>query len=166
MPYVREACTRVRTQHGLPPLPSVGVATSDGPTDGEPTPTSVAHFPTGGVAGPDPGPAPVLASKSTPAPVTPPSLTVTPSDLYRPLLTEVVTTTGHLALFNQLLQKARIFCEWEYTNGNGEGVQTTPIWIATAKVGTEQYGSGRGSTKKAARNEAAKVGLVKLGIVV
>jgi ribonuclease III len=44
------------------------------------------------------------------------------------------------------------------------GLRTTPMWSVTVKVDGELYGSGRGVTKKLARNEAAKVGLGKLGI--
>lgn len=43
---------------------------------------------------------------------------------------------------------------------------TTPIWTVRVEVDGEVYGRGRGNTKKAARNEAAKEGLVRMGIVV
>ncbi|KAI6024465.1 ribonuclease III domain-containing protein [Pisolithus marmoratus] len=54
--------------------------------------------------------------------------------------------------------------EWVYTNGPGDGIVTTPIWSVKAEVNGEVYGKGMGRTKKAARNEAAKEGLKKLGI--
>ena len=50
--------------------------------------------------------------------------------------------------------------------GLGEGTKTTPIWVVRAMVEGECLGRGRGSTKKAARNEAAKEGLLALGIYV
>lgn len=47
-----------------------------------------------------------------------------------------------------------------------KGTHTTPVWYAKAIVDGEFYGRGRGNTKKAAKNEAAKEGLVKLGVEV
>ncbi|KAI6023301.1 ribonuclease III [Pisolithus marmoratus] len=67
------------------------------------------------------------------------------------------STCGHLALFNQLMNKKQLDVEWVYTNGPGDGIVTTPIWSVKAEVNGER-------TKKAARNEAAKEGLKKLGI--
>ena len=46
------------------------------------------------------------------------------------------------------------------------GTKTTPVWYVKVIVDGQFYGKGRGSTKKAARNEAAKVGLEKMGIFV
>ena len=40
------------------------------------------------------------------------------------------------------------------------------MWYVKVMVDGEFYGRGRGNTKKAARNEAAKEGLEKMGIVV
>ena len=94
------------------------------------------------------------------------------------------TTIGHLALFNQHLQKANRQVEWIYSNeadnsqDNGYtdmglspdlaiiGTKTTPIWYVKVMVDGEFHGRGRANNKKAARNEAAKEGLQKLGIVV
>ncbi|KAH6914671.1 hypothetical protein BKA70DRAFT_1256728 [Coprinopsis sp. MPI-PUGE-AT-0042] len=45
-----------------------------------------------------------------------------------------------------------------------KGTTLTPVWYVKVLVDGEFYGRGRGNTKKAARNEAAKEGLVKLGI--
>ncbi|KAI0638442.1 ribonuclease III [Trametes polyzona] len=73
---------------------------------------------------------------------------------------------GHLSLFNQHLQQRCKSIEWVYSDSAGEGTRTTPIWVVRAMVDGECLGRGRGSTKKAARNEAAKEGLVKLGIAV
>ncbi|KAF8897912.1 ribonuclease III domain-containing protein, partial [Infundibulicybe gibba] len=87
------------------------------------------------------------------------------------------TTIGHLALFNQHLQKADRAVEWIYSDraplhgtwGTGtdaiaRGTMTTPMWYVKVMVDGEFFGQGRGGTKKAARNEAAKEGLKKLGI--
>ncbi|KAJ3490725.1 hypothetical protein NLI96_g1207 [Meripilus lineatus] len=46
----------------------------------------------------------------------------------------------------------------------GEGSRTTPIWVVRAMVQGECLGRGRGSTKKAAKNEAAKEGLKNMSI--
>lgn len=73
---------------------------------------------------------------------------------------------GHLSLFNQHLQQQLKSIEWVYSDSAGEGTRTTPIWVVRAMVDGECLGRGRGSTKKAARNEAAKEGLAKLGIAV
>ena len=73
---------------------------------------------------------------------------------------------GHLSLFNQYLQQKNLVVEWVYADSAGEGTKTTPIWIVRAMVDEQCFGRGRGNTKKAAKNEAAKEGLVKLGIEV
>jgi len=96
------------------------------------------------------------------------------------------TTIGHLALFNQHLQKANQSVEWVYSDGVGygrvgaaadgaggtdlevavRGTKTTPVWFVRVLVDGEFYGMGKGNTKKAARNEAAKEGLEKMGVFV
>ena len=53
--------------------------------------------------------------------------------------------------------------EWVYTDSAGQGSKITPIWAVRAMVGNECLGRGRGSTKKAAKNEAAKEGLKTIG---
>jgi ribonuclease-3 len=100
---------------------------------------------------------------------------------------------GHLALFNQCLQKGEARVEWVYSdqhpfgpsdghgvNGGGvarantpndsfaagAGNKSTPVWSAQVLVDGEVYGRGRGNTKKAARNECAKQGLVRMGVAV
>jgi ribonuclease-3 len=93
-------------------------------------------------------------------------------------------TIGHLALFNQHLQKANTKVEWIYSDGDAvrrdgdvdmdmtpgdvllKGTKATPVWYVKVTVDGEFYGRGRGNTKKAARNEAAKEGLKKMGVVV
>ncbi|KAF8076702.1 ribonuclease III domain-containing protein [Lyophyllum atratum] len=87
-----------------------------------------------------------------------------------------MTTIGHLALFNQHLQKSDRQVEWIYSGSDDsadpgaedemQGTKTTPVWFVKVVVDGEFYGKGRGNTKKAARNEAAKVGLEKMGIFV
>jgi ribonuclease III len=96
----------------------------------------------------------------------PDSMLSPPPSPPHPRLTAAPTTIGHLALFNQQLQKANKPVEWIYSDGTGEGTKTTPIWIVRCEVEGEIYGRGQGGTKKSARNEAAKEGLKKMGIEV
>lgn len=74
-----------------------------------------------------------------------------------------VPSVGHLSLFNQYLQQKSQAVEWVYADSEGEGTKTTPIWVVRAMVNGECLGRGRGSTKKAAKNEAAKEGLKAMG---
>ncbi|KAF9464826.1 ribonuclease III domain-containing protein [Collybia nuda] len=89
------------------------------------------------------------------------------------------TTIGHLALFNQHLQKHNCQVEWIYSDKGFDnedpnapkdtlirGTKTTPVWFVKVMVDGTFYGRGRGNTKKAARNEAAKGGLEMMGIFV
>lgn len=105
-----------------------------------------------------------------------PSPRFTPSNNMETAVSSL-TTIGHLALFNQQLQKTDRQFEWIYSDvaddsvGKPEenvlkGTKTTPVWFVKVMVDGELYGRGRGSTKKAARNEAAKLGLERLGIFV
>ena len=145
-PYADAAYQIVRQQHGLPPLPPsfLGGVTRHPPNDPSAPPAQIFTD---------------LGELST------------------------TTTIGHLALFNQHLQKANREVEWIYSNGadptdNGYtdmglspdlaimGTKTTPVWYVKVMVDGEFHGRGRANTKKAARNEAAKEGLRKLGIVV
>ncbi|KAH7931159.1 ribonuclease III [Leucogyrophana mollusca] len=123
-PYTTEAYHRIRSQHGLPPVPVL-----------DPTPPT----------------------SSTLQPLPPWS---------KPRPSQCPTTIGHLALFNQQLQRENKEVEWVYADGQGEGTKTTPIWMVRVMVNGEQLGRGQGNTKKAARNEAAKEGLQKMGIYV
>lgn len=87
-----------------------------------------------------------------------------------------LTTIGHLALFNQQLQKSDRQVEWIYSHSPDDdkqveeparkGTNTTPVWFVKVLVDGQFYGRGRGNTKKAARNEAAKTGLQMMGIFV
>jgi len=137
-PYAEAAYNVVRAQHGLPPI------SSSPRSEGAVSPTS-------------------SSSSSSP-----------------PLGTD--PTTGHLALFNQQLQKSSKRVEWVYSeehpfgdgagasaDGNGSlvhGNKTTPVWYGQVLVDGIVYGRGRGTTKKAAKNEAAKQGLLHMGITV
>ncbi|KAH8834115.1 ribonuclease III [Flagelloscypha sp. PMI_526] len=93
-------------------------------------------------------------------------------------------TTGHLALFNQHIQKLNKEVEWLYVEITTPPLstadakaskdpdsdilvhlnKTTPVWEVKCCTDGEIIGRGRGLTKRGARNEAAKEGLQKLGI--
>ncbi|KAI0340803.1 ribonuclease III [Trametopsis cervina] len=79
---------------------------------------------------------------------------------------QVAATVGHLSLFNQCLQQANKSVEWEFSDSAGQGTKTTPIWAVRAIVDRQCLGRGRGNTKKAAKNEAAKEGLKTMGVYV
>ncbi|TBU47257.1 ribonuclease III [Dichomitus squalens] len=143
-PYIVEAYRIVRVQHGLPP---------------DPVP-----------------PYPLLHSAYRHVSLTPPmrgSGVATPDNSGIPASSwsippppRIPGNVGHLSLFNQHMQQQGKFVEWVYTDSEGEGTKTTPIWVVRAMCEGECLGRGRGSTKKAARNEAAKEGLVHLGIYI
>ncbi|KAF9238836.1 ribonuclease III [Melanogaster broomeanus] len=156
-PYTTEAYIYVRTQHGLPPLPAP-VA----PPLAASTSTSSNSSGSSDHSG---APTPAPASAPDESADTRASIRSALSHR-RPHASGTPTTTGHLALFNQQLQKARREVEWLYSDGVGQGTDTTPIWVVRVEVDGEVFGKGRGGTKKAARNEAAKEGLVRMGIVV
>ena len=92
---------------------------------------------------------------------TPPSdpLTLSQTDAGE-LANTTTTTIGHLALLNQHLAKAGSQVEWIYCND-----PLAPVWNVKVMIDGEYFGRGRGNTKKAARNEAAREGLHKLGVV-
>ncbi|KAI0268136.1 hypothetical protein BC834DRAFT_968356 [Gloeopeniophorella convolvens] len=74
-------------------------------------------------------------------------------------------TFGHLGLFNQRLQQQGKAIEWVFGDSmGGESTMATPVWVAEARVDGECWGAGRGNTKKSAKNEAAKVGLRRMGV--
>lgn len=101
-----------------------------------------------------------------PAPPSPTSSSSSEPPAFPPAApTRSVPSVGHLSLFNQHLQQHGKAVEWSYADSAGEGSKTTPIWVVRAIVGGECLGRGRGSTKKAAKNEAAKEGLRNLGVV-
>jgi ribonuclease-3 len=92
------------------------------------------------------------------------------------------TNIGHLALFNQRLQKGDQRVEWVYSDQHpfgddanadapaadrfAHGNKSTPVWAVQVLVDGQVWGKGKGNTKKAARNEAAKQGLVRMGVAV
>jgi ribonuclease-3 len=150
LPYTAAAYYLVRTQHGLPALPT-----------------------------PSPTPLPTPSDSSSP----PSTYTATAIEPLPdpPSFIGLTTTIGHLALFNQHLQKVNRSVEWVYSKGfwdwdwdpEGAGLAAradtrtqTPVWAVRVLVDGVFFGRGRGNTKKAARNEAAKEGLEKLGIFV
>ncbi|KAF9816511.1 hypothetical protein IEO21_04039 [Rhodonia placenta] len=94
---------------------------------------------------------------------TPPATPLSPGG-GRPAPSHSSATIGHLSLFNQHLQQQGKTIEWVWRDSEGQGTRTTPIWVVQAIVGEDCVGRGRGSTKKAAKNEAAKEGLARLGI--
>ncbi|KAH7887466.1 ribonuclease III [Phlebopus sp. FC_14] len=161
-PYTTEAYTLVRKEHGLspPPPPPVAppmAASTSTSSDSSGTSTNAA--------------VPTSESDASTDSTGPTSKTTAPTSRRapvqsRPPATGTPTTTGHLALFNQQVQKSQCEVEWVYTDGVGEGTRTTPIWVVRVEVDGVVFGSGKGGTKKAARNEAAKEGLVRMGIVV
>jgi hypothetical protein len=89
-------------------------------------------------------------------------------------------TSGHLALFNQRLQKGNQLVEWVYSDQHpfgddadaeapaddrfAHGNKSTPVWAVQVLVDGQVWGMGKGNTKKAARSEAAKQGLVRMGV--
>ncbi|KAJ7167680.1 ribonuclease III domain-containing protein [Mycena filopes] len=74
------------------------------------------------------------------------------------------TTIGHLALFNQQLQKGGQRVEWVYSDQHpfGSGSNSDDGGGDQVDAGVVRAGARR--PKKAARNEAAKEGLVRLGV--
>ncbi|OSD04578.1 ribonuclease III [Trametes coccinea BRFM310] len=148
-PFLAVAYRIVRVQHGLSPEPPY-------PTSPPPS-YSYATTGTNGAARPLGAPG---GGAGAGAPPFPPQTWSTPPPPRMP------ASIGHLSLFNQHLQQQCKNVEWVYVDSAGEGTRTTPIWVVRAMVDGECLGNGRGSTKKAARNEAAKEGLVKLGVPV
>ena len=74
----------------------------------------------------------------------------------------VLQPTGHLSLFNQTLSQRAKFVEWVFEDGAVQG--RTPMWYVEALVDSRCVGKGKGGTKKAAKNEAAKHALIYLGV--
>jgi ribonuclease-3 len=72
-------------------------------------------------------------------------------------------TLGHLGLFNQRLQQHNKPIEWVFDDTITESTNATPFWVAKAVVDGECWGTGHGNNKKAAKNEAAKQGLRRMG---
>ena len=155
-PYLAEAYRIVRVQHGLSPEPEPVYPTlrtiyrhvSLTPPLSGPSRTATPDL--AGVLAGGPGGVQGLPAQSWSIPPPP----------------RIPGNVGHLSLFNQYMQQQGKCVEWVYLDSEGEGTKTTPIWVVRAMVEGECLGRGRGSTKKAARNEAAKEGLLALGIYV
>ncbi|KAK7062186.1 Phosphoadenosine phosphosulfate reductase [Favolaschia claudopus] len=152
-PYAQVAYAAVRGEHGLPPLHIAAPSPDSGITGSPSSPAPSSHS-SGDWNGNGGG------------------------------------NIGHLALFNQRLQNGEARVEWLFSDlhpfGEGPGAadvhgmgnngsasfvgvqgnKSTPVWSAQVLVDGEVYGRGRGNTKKAAKNEAAKHGLARLGVVV
>jgi ribonuclease III len=92
------------------------------------------------------------------APPTPP-----PESRRPPTRGGTAATQGHLGLFNQRLQQFNKPIEWVFDDTITESSKATPFWAARALVDGDCWGIGRGNTKKAAKNEAAKQGLRRMG---
>jgi Double-stranded RNA binding motif len=71
--------------------------------------------------------------------------------------TPLLRTFGH---FIQHLQKANRVVEWVYDDGEDTVTNVSHYWIARVLVDGMYLRSGKGRTKKKARNEAAKEGLM------
>lgn len=72
---------------------------------------------------------------------------------------------GYLSLFNQHCQQKNLEVDWKYCDVPG-GTKATPVWSVDAIINGNIVGTGQGHTKKAARNDAAKLALKFLGITV
>ena len=178
-PYAISAYQIVRRQHGLPPLPHAHIANSlnDTGTTTKDLTSLISRLNL------DVSPEALVNEHVNGHP------TYAGSFGRNSNVTE--PTIGHLPLFNQLLAKANKCVEWVYDDmnvgkalkgdhpgssayrdmglpaeGMVKGTKVTPVWYVKVLVDGELYGQGKGSTKKAARNEAAKEGLEKLGIKV
>ncbi|KAF9450944.1 ribonuclease III [Macrolepiota fuliginosa MF-IS2] len=147
-PYTEAAYRIVRQQHGLPAIPVV------------PTPRFPHLNERTGLTGSYPNGGRSMNIRDSEVPTAP--------------------SGGYLALFNQYLQKGNKQVEWRFSDGRDiedkekegqdsvvvNGKKTTPVWYAKVFVNDEVYGQGKGTTKQAAKNEAAKQGLDRMGIVV
>ncbi|KAL5530333.1 hypothetical protein ACEPAF_6590 [Sanghuangporus sanghuang] len=71
---------------------------------------------------------------------------------------------GHLQLFNQFVQQKHMRLEWSFEEVKDVGTRVTPIWAVHTIVNDQRISVGRGNTKKAAQDEAAREALVQLGI--
>ncbi|CAL1700256.1 unnamed protein product [Somion occarium] len=147
-PYITKAYRLVRIQHGLPP----------DPPPPNPTRRVVISPSSSSSSTPSSGQGHSPSMQNVSMPFAPTWSTPPPS--------RIAASTGHLSLFNQHLQQKCKHIEWVYSDSAGEGTRTTPIWVVRAMVEGKCLGRGRGSTKKAAKNEAAKEGLQNLGVLI
>lgn len=151
-PYAKEAYTLIRVQHGLAPAPPAIDLTECALV---------------------PAPAPPPTNLTVPY-ATPPS---TPGSA-------LASQSGFLELFNQQIAQQGKFVEWVFDVDTGEGhgtradpiridlegatasagSHTTPIWHVEAHIDGQCVGRGKGRTKQAAKNEAGREALVRMGI--
>jgi ribonuclease-3 len=145
-PYIIEAYTRIRMQHGLKVTSSTNPSASTAPPEHAPTPDT-----------------------STISTVTQKASVATFSEDLADLV-----LAGHLQLFNQHTKQRNILVEWTYDMSYGPtqhgasesspGAVPTPIWTAQAIVQMKLVGQGVGRTKRIAREAAAKRALQALGV--
>ncbi|KAF7354579.1 Ribonuclease III [Mycena sanguinolenta] len=99
------------------------------------------------------------------------------------------SSVNHLALFNESVQQGNWRVEWVYSDHpsaatgldaggsnrivtsqesppRGSKANSMPVWSVEVRIDGECFGRGEGNTKKAARNQAAKEALSRLGAVV
>ena len=69
-------------------------------------------------------------------------------------------STSYLAQFNMCLQQYNRRVEWKFDDTVIEN--NVPLWTVKLVVDDDHWGYGRGSTKKAAQNEAAEQGLKRM----
>lgn len=103
-----------------------------------------------------------------PGPISPPSPPPSPKlpgsgDSSNPAPSGSTNLVGHLALFNQYAQQKRLQVEWVFEPIKQESSKMILLWTVHANVNGKLIASGRGNTKKAAQNEAARECLVQLG---
>jgi len=70
-------------------------------------------------------------------------------------------STNYLGQFNMNLQQGNRRVEWKFDDTVIEN--NVPLWTVKLVVDGDRWGYGRGSTKRAAKNEAAKQGLKRMG---
>jgi ribonuclease-3 len=105
---------------------------------------------------------PLIAAPSSSAFAPPPSLQHKPPSTFDAAPRGV--TTGHLSLFNQYLQQRGKYVEWVWAESDVSSGKATPVWAVRAMVDGGCLGKGKATTKKAAKNEAAKEALLALGV--
>jgi len=69
-------------------------------------------------------------------------------------------STSYLGQFNMCLQQYNRRVEWKFDDTVIEN--NVPLWTVKLVVDDDHWGYGRGSTKKAAQNEAAEQGLKRM----
>ena len=87
---------------------------------------------------------------------------VQPVRLTRPRLPKVPTnsaTVSHLTQFNACLQPYYKRIEWKFDDTVIEN--NIPLWVVKLFVDGDRWGRGSGSSKREAKNEAARQGLVR-----